>query len=83
MKIDILTEETIPEVVAVVGVKNPEKIAADMLEAVEDAYDHGSVIYVRYDRYFLQRVWVARQVLIKAPKLDEMIRDEEWWIANS
>ena len=83
MKIDILSEETIPDVVKTVWEKPADRIEADMLEAVEDATNYGQVIYVRYDRYFLQRVWVDLQTLHKAPELDELIRNDEWWIANS
>jgi hypothetical protein len=81
MKVDILTEETIPDVFNALGAKNP-KFIDDMREAVEAAEDHGAVIYVRYGLYFLQRIWVDRALVVNHPELDEMIRNEQWWIDN-
>jgi hypothetical protein len=75
MEIDILTEDMIPEITK----HGNDRLRQEVADELADAQARGYVIYVRYEPYFLQRIWFRQSYLDKHPGLDELIRRDEWW----
>lgn len=74
MKIDILTEELIPELT------ESEILREVITKELEDAFNYGCVIFVRYDPPFVQRLWISHKILIDHPEFEATIRNEEFWV---
>lgn len=76
MKIERLTEELIPVLVAERNLK--ADVEREIREDLESSEERGYAIFVRHEPGFIQRVWVTQRIL-EDPMFNEIVYDHGWW----